>query len=207
MEPVNHFSETFGGVWISVSFFETIPPTLHYTTEKTVRFCQAVREGRKHPLLLTADVLECPGARRGFGWDPPHGDGLLEKMSERIALSRDGVSALLDQTPRLKKPIEAILIGSDETPDILISYAQPVLIMKLLRHFQKLTGENLKTDLSSIHSVCAHVAVKTYLSGNICLSFGCDDAREHGSIPRDRLVIGIPYRTARMLTEAFDEYP
>jgi uncharacterized protein (DUF169 family) len=155
-------------------------------------------------LVLTADNLDCPGARRSFGWAHPHDAKLLEKMTEQIGISEDRVRALLDQTPHLNSRTVAVLVGSSEKPDVLISYAQPILIMELLRHFQKLTSENFQIDLSSIHSVCAHVTVKSYLSGRICLSFGCGDAREYGSIPRDRLAVGVPYQMARSLSEALD---
>ena len=51
-------------------------------------------------------------------------------------------------------------------------------------------------------SVCGAVAVKAYLTGRICISFGCPDAREHGSIGRDRPVVGLAMREVSELTRS-----
>lgn len=71
--------------------------------------------------------------------------------------------------------------------------------MDLLKVFQEHKGENLTVSLSSIMGVCGNVAVKTYLEGKICVSFGCDDSREYGQISRDRLALGIPCSELRVL--------
>jgi uncharacterized protein (DUF169 family) len=59
--------------------------------------------------------------------------------------------------------------------------------------------EELDVILSGYASVCGSVAVSTYLSGRISLSFGCADARKHGNIARDKLIAGIPYALAKKM--------
>lgn len=172
-----------------------------FSTNEKMRFCQAIRKGREYPVLLTPEQIHCPGAMRSFGWTGPGDSELIEKMADKLGFSKEKTKALMDQTPRLQSRIQGVVVGCYEKPDLLISYCQPVLIMNLLRLFQKLTGKNANVDHSSILSVCGNVAVKCYVTGNICLSFGCDDAREHGAISRDRLIVGVPYSLVQQIVE------
>jgi uncharacterized protein (DUF169 family) len=184
-----------------VKFYTNLPFMGEYSTDETMRFCQAIRKGRHTPILLTSEQVNCPGAMRSFGW-ASHGDReLIDKMTDKFGTSRETISSLLDQTPRLTNKIEGVVVGGYETPDLLISYCQPATVMRLLRLIQKLTEKKVDVDLLSIISVCGNVAVKCFLTGNISLSFGCDDARTYGTIPRDRLIVGVPYTLVQKMVE------
>jgi uncharacterized protein (DUF169 family) len=201
MEYARRFKNLMGGVWVNVKFYQTLPFMADFDTNESMRFCQAIRKGREYPVLLTSEQVQCPGAMRSFGWANHSDNELIENMIEKSGLSKENIIALLDQTPRLQSQIQGVVVGGYDPPDLLISYCQPAMIMRLLRLFQKLTGKNLNVDHSSILSVCGNVAVKCYVTGNICLSFGCDDARKHGAISRDRLVVGVPYRLVQKIVE------
>ena len=201
MEYARRFKNLLGGVWVSVKFYKSLPFISDFNTDETMRFCQAIRKGRNTPILLTSEQINCPGAMRSFGW-VSHGDSeLIEKMIDKLETPRETISALLDQTPQLNNQIQGVVVGGYETPDLLISYCQPAMVMRLLRFTQTLTGKNVNVDLSSIISVCGNVAVKCFLTGNISLSFGCDDARTYGTISRDRLIVGVPYSLVQKIVE------
>jgi uncharacterized protein (DUF169 family) len=200
MEYTRRFKNLMGGIWLGVTFYDTLPLTTDFDTNESMRFCQAIRKGREYPVLLTSEQVHCPGAMRSFGWASKGDSELVEKMRDKLGFSKERVTAILDQTPRLQDKIQGVVVGDYEKPDLLISYCQPATVMRLLRLFQKLTGENMNVDLSSILSVCGNVAVKCFFTGNICLSFGCDDAREYGAISRDRLVVGVPYSLVQQLS-------
>jgi len=109
-------------------------------------------------------------------------------------MERDAADILISQVPVLTKPPLAIGLNCDERPDLIVSYCQPPTAMELLKLWQsEFGGGNLLSKFSSILSVCGNVSVGCYLSREVALSFGCDDAREFAGIGRDRLVIGIPY--------------
>jgi uncharacterized protein (DUF169 family) len=57
----------------------------------------------------------------------------------------------------------------------------------------------MKVELSGFAAVCGNVAVKAYVTRRISLSFGCEDSRQYGGVPRDRLIVGIPYAQAHKL--------
>jgi len=190
-----------GGVWLGVKFYKTLPFEDDFDRYEKMRFCQAIRKGREYPVLLTSEQINCPGAIRSFGWANHSDSELIENMIDKVGISKEKIKAMLDQTPRLRSQIQGVVIGGYEKPDLLISYCQPATIMRLLRLFQKLTGKNVNVELSSIISVCGNVAVKCFLNGDICLSFGCDDAREYGAISRDRLIVGVPYSLIQKMVE------
>jgi len=68
----------------------------------------------------------------------------------------------------------------------------PEGIMNLIKMYNDIYGKNLDVSLCSMMPICGGIAVKTYLKGEISLSFGCDDSRTFSDIRRDNLVIGIP---------------
>lgn len=70
-----------------------------------------------------------------------------------------------------------------------------------LREWQRVYGSLFPMETSGFMSVCGAVLVKAHLTGSICISFGCLDAREHGAIGRDRLAIGLPMRLVTRLRE------
>jgi len=193
MERVKRFEDLVGGTWVTVKFHRTVPSERELISDEEMRFCEAVRRGRESPVILTPPQMTCPGALRSFGWGRNRDAEMAGKISEKLGISRETASAMLKETPRVERGIGAVTVGDCERPDLVISYAQPLAAMRLMRQFQKISGENLPADLSSIVSVCGHVAVKCFLTGRICLSLGCNDAREYGAISRDRLVIGVPY--------------
>ena len=190
-----------GGVWLGVRFYETLPLMADFDTDDSMRFCQAIRKGREYPVLLTSEQVNCPGALRSFGWAGQSDSELIENMRDKLGISKEKIKAILDRTPRLQDQIQGVVVGGYEKPDLLISYCQPATIMRLLSLFQKLTGKNVTVDLSGILSVCGNVAVKCFLTKNISLSFGCNDAREHGAISRDRLIVGVPYSLIQSMVE------
>jgi uncharacterized protein (DUF169 family) len=41
-------------------------------------------------------------------------------------------------------------------------------------------------------SVCANIAVQTFISGKMCISFGCPASRKFGGVLEDEVIVGIP---------------
>ncbi|RLA95800.1 MAG: hypothetical protein DRG69_02665, partial [Deltaproteobacteria bacterium] len=53
----------------------------------------------------------------------------------------------------------------------------------------------------SIAALCSNVAVRALRDGKLTLSFGCEESRRHGGIPRDRVIVGLPVEVAKRLLE------
>jgi uncharacterized protein (DUF169 family) len=120
-------------------------------------------------------------------------------MAEKEDISADAARGLLFDTPRMETGITAVTVGDCEAPDVVLSCVQPAAAMRLLRRRQRREGNVLIAGVSCVMAVCGSVAVRAYLNNRISMSFGCPDSREHGSIGRDRLIMGLPTELVRTL--------
>lgn len=190
MNEVRFMEHRFGGWWCGVKFGEC-PDGRARRAARPMRFCEAVAASRTRPIVLTPESLNCPGGSRSLGWYDEQ-ETIAGSMAEKAGLHIRVAREVLRQTPFLDDRVSEITVGTCVAPDVVLSYAQPQGVMKLLRTWQRERGRPLEVQASGFMSVCGAVAVNAYLSGSICISFGCPDAREHGSIGRDRLVVGLP---------------
>lgn len=187
-----------GGCWTGVKF-RCGGVTEGMRPKQAMRFCEAVAESRTRPIMLTPEVVECPGARRSFGW-ATHGDeALAVAMAEKAGISPDVAKSLICAIPSLRTVPASVTVGADHEPDVALSFAQPAAAMNLVRRWQALSGKTLLVEVSSVMAVCGSVAVRARLTGQLCLSFGCPDSRRYGAIRRDRLVAGLPMSVAEKL--------
>jgi uncharacterized protein (DUF169 family) len=198
MSYESHYLETrFGGWWCGVKFGE--PPDVRNCRDvNPMRFCEAIAASRTGTILLTPQLLDCPGGKRCLGWKNEE-ETFAQALAEKAGLDQAAAHRVLRGVPRLKCGLEKVTIGTPENPDVFLSFSQPEATMKLIREWQRSHGRPLSIETSGFMSVCGMVAVKAYLTDKICISFGCPDAREYGSIGRDRLVVGLPARVARRL--------
>lgn len=199
MDEARILEEKLGGRWCGVAFGENGRHEGR-AAKQPLRFCEAVAASSKTTLRLTPDCMVCPGGCRCFGWNG--GDAALaDALADKAGLDPAVAANLVRTTPRLERPATHVVVGVCSEPQVLVSYAQPETVMDLLRLWQGAHGTPLTVQASGFMSVCGAVAVNAYRNETICVSFGCPDSREHGSIGRDRLVIGLPVKEARALAE------
>lgn len=200
MDNVRFLEWMSGGRWCGVKFGPSADPTRR-PAERPMHFCEAVAESRRGPVTVTAEWMECPGGRRCLGWTDDD-EALIRSLARKSGLEIRVAREVIRDTPRLDRTIREVTVGTYDDPDVALSYAQPEATMELLRSWQRIHGRPLGLHASGFMSVCGAVAVKAYLTGEVCISFGCPDAREHGGIGRDRLVIGVPISVAERLRTA-----
>lgn len=194
MDEIRFLERQFGGWWCGVKFGPEAGGT-YRSVEGPMPFCQAVMESRKDPLVLTRESMGCPGGSRSLGWADDD-EALAQAMAGKTDMDLETARAIIRRTPRLNAGIGQVVVGTRETPDVIISYAQPEAAMKLVREWQRLYGNLLPLETSGFMSVCGMVAVRAYRTGKLCLSFGCPDSRRHSGIGRDRLVVGLTRQQA-----------
>jgi len=201
MHVVDAFQRRFGGRWIGAKFYYGDLPTSNENPITDTRFCEAITRSLIQPVLLKPESLNCPGARYVFGWDETAKAEMVEKFHLQEGFSESKAKELVQNLPKISGSLKGIGLNCKNDPDLLLSYLQPGQVMTLLRSYQIRFGEDLNIDLSSIVSVCGHVAVEAVIKKQITLSFGCRDAREYGGITRDRVAIGVPVELARTMLE------
>ena len=192
MNPITNFERRVGGRWTGVTFHKQMPSDVRLP-DKPMPFCKAISISSTGAFTLTKSHLNCPGAQRSFGWHLNGDATLAEKIANQNGLDAESSKRLIKQTPRfVDEEIVAVTVGTYDTPDIIVSYLQPENAMRFVRQWQNVYHENLDLSISSIMSVCGNVAVGAYRSGKVCCSLGCPESRSHGSIGRDRLILGVP---------------
>jgi len=197
MSNVRLLEEKIGGCWTGVRFDRNGAPS-EDCSERSMRFCAAIADSRKGRLILSPDSIACPGARRSFGWNEDI-DAMADLMSGKANIDSETARNIIQGTPKLTDEIHAVVIGTEDSPDVFISYAQPEAAMKITRLWQRVYGQDLEIKTSSFMAVCGNVAVSAHLTGRLCLSFGCPDSRDSGRFGRDRLAVGIPCKLVEEL--------
>ena len=202
MHVVDAFQRLFGSRWTGVTFYFEELPTANEHSLKDIRFCEAIKKSLVHPVLLRPEDLNCHGARYVFGWDETVKAEMVKKFHHQEGFSESQAEEVVQNLPKINGSIKGIGLNlKNSLPDLLLSYLQPGQIMTLLRSYHVHFGKDLNVGLSSVVSVCGHVAVEAFVKKQIALSFGCRDSREYGGITRDRVAIGVPAELARTLLE------
>lgn len=179
---------------------------------RPLRFCEHLKKVMDDGIDrdITASELDCLGCKWAFGLIEPN-DGNLRKFTSNLI--REGRFDVKEQAmaevlsaPTLEKDTNNIhLSRNDENPDVLISYLYPGDCMNLIATYQKVTGNRPILDSKGIMPVCGQCSVSPVKYGKMTLSLGCRDSRLHGGIPRDRMVVGIPYDIAVKIVERLRE--
>jgi uncharacterized protein (DUF169 family) len=203
LQRVGDIQEYFGEAWTGVKFYFSDSDAPDSASFACRRFCEAVSKSRSRPVLLRPGDLSCPGANHVFGWDRNLEGVIAAELAEDRGMEIESARNLISEVPVLACRPVAIGLNTADVPDMIVSYCQPRTAMRFVELWQAaFDGRSLVSDLTSVLSVCGNVCVASYLSAEAALSFGCDKARESGSIGRDRLVMGIPYNLVDRLTSS-----
>jgi uncharacterized protein (DUF169 family) len=194
-----NLKQEFGGLWTGIALhYEAVPTAAPVQHE--MRLCQAVARSFLQPIVLPAQKIGCPGARRALGLlDDDR--VLAQQMSQKAGVPSATLRKALAETPCLTHPVTAISLGpSHDQPDVVVGYVQPKEAMSLLRRWQVTYVNAPFVPLSSFLAICAWVVVRAHKLDEICVSFGCFDSRQFGGIGSDTLVVGMPSVRAQQIT-------
>jgi uncharacterized protein (DUF169 family) len=194
VEAVRRIESKFGGVWIPIRF---LPESKE--NGSSLRFCEAVREAIRTRVILTSDSVTCAGARRSFGWAAGLDESLAESISEKQGVPLRAARAMVRGSAKLDRACAAVELRTTERPDVLVSFALPGDVMKVVRALETRIGGPVRQDLSSVLSFCGNVAARCHVSGEAAMSFGCGESRRVVGIRGDRLMIGLPWSVAKEL--------
>jgi len=199
MELVQRLQGRFGSRWTKVKFYKTSLQGDSVFPARSDRFCQAIVESYRRPLIATPQSITCPGAQHVFGWNQTSKLDMVNNFCNELGFSQEQAETIIAQIPKLATGCGAIGLNQKDAPDVFVSYLQPQQVMALVKAYQQETGEELKVGLSSVASVCGHGVVKAFLRQEIAFSFGCPNARKYGEVSRDRLAVAVPFGLAKAL--------
>jgi uncharacterized protein (DUF169 family) len=188
--PLVLLEETIGGRWTGVEFhLDRIPAGKRIT--RPMRFCEAVAESFTKTIVVPGDYICCPGARWCLRLDNSERE-LVQSIENEWRISSAKAHRAVIETPCLPQQLMAVTLGRSSSPDVAIGYLQPVAAMKLVRRWQRMNGRAPTTQLSSLMSICGHVAVAAFGTRDLCVSFGCRESRKCAGLGDNVLVVGVP---------------
>lgn len=169
-----------------------------YSPDKPIRFCEAVYDAFKMPLLFNPQNLFCMGAKRSMGL-MNNDDELVEHISQESGIQPQTIQRAISDIPHLEEPIQNILMGIDDEmekvakPDMYIMFITPKEVMELMKLYAQKLNQFPVVKPYTYLSVCGNVFVTTYKTGSMSVSFGCPESRYYGGVKDNLLVVGLPY--------------
>ena len=198
MDTIELFQEHFGIKGVGIKFYQDEIDTSNFQILKDIKFCQAVKIARDKHVLLNKDSLNCKGARYAFGFEKEAKEAIVNAIKLKRGIPKEIAEQLVENIPRIKDtPYKYVGLNVD-LPDILIFYMNPKRFMEFLKVYQR-SGNSLEVKLSSLTAMCGDVALQTFITKKVCISFGCDDSREYGEVSDEELIIGIPKEKVEQL--------
>jgi len=172
---------------VSRTYFES-----KISSGSKLRFCEAIDEAIVHPVFLNADCIGCEAAKFIFGWSKKEKGDIVKVCQDKRDISYELAESMIEKLPSFKNPPEYIGINTDDNPDLAITYLNPQAAMNIVKIYHNIKGEDLNVSISSMMAICGSLALKSYITDRITLSFGCDDSRKYSNIDKDRLALCIP---------------
>ncbi len=171
---------------------------------KPMKFCEAVNYSFNIPVRLINENLGCPGARRCIGFDN-NDRQLAQTITGNNKIPSSFIISALNSIPSLHD-ISHINLGvpgymkKELTPDLFILYVKPERITRIMHALGK--GKIMPSiPPYSLLSVCGNVFANCYINQTVSISFGCPESRKYGGIEQDEIVIGLPFKTAKLIID------
>ena len=175
-----------------------------------IRFCEAVKLAQTSgDILLKKEDISCPAARAVLGFEIK--DHILMECAEKLVDAKrfkdvDSAFQVLSDVPKIRGSTSSVLLSTSATsPDVYVAYLSPVEAMQILQAHQRVFLQPLRVDITGVAPICGGCAVRSYITNEVCISFGCDDSRTHGGISDNMLALGIPFRKAVTLLRSLKE--
>ena len=176
----------------------------NYSPAKSIRFCEAVNDAFRMPLLFNPLNLTCFGAKRSLGLSQDDKE-LIKHISEETNIANQTIKKALIDIPKMNTPIHNVLMGinekieHDERPDMYIMYIDPKQLTDLSRRYTRVTNDFPVVQPFSFLSICGNIFISTFKSARMSISFGCPESREYGGLKDNQLIVGLPYNEAMQI--------
>jgi uncharacterized protein (DUF169 family) len=203
MDETRFLENRFGGRWCGIKF-DWDGNGQDCSEKRPISFSQAIAQSQNWPIALTQELMDCPGGSYSLGWYEDV-NCFPKQLAKKSGLLIGKAEGIINQTAHLNGEVKQVVIGVRNKPDVLISLAQPEIVMKIIQQWQRLYGCHIMIETSGYMSICSSVAVRAFLTDQICISFGCSDSRKRTKIGRDRLIIGFSRRRVALLQKHVDE--
>jgi len=169
--------------------------------QKLLRYCQAIMLARRGAhILVTAENLACPAAKRAFGFaDLPHNLANGKALVTYGIVEKEEVGhKMFQDMPRLDcGAIEALelfpLDRSGVIPDIIIIEGAPERLMWVLLAYLNISGgKRVMAHTAILQATCVDATVVPFMEDRLNFSYGCYGCREATDLGIEEAVLGFP---------------
>ena len=200
---INELKDIFGSKCSAITVDSEVTEFINVPS-KTMKFCEAVKYSFNIPIRLINTNLGCPGARRSAGFDK-NDEHLAEIISKNNNIPLSDVTDTLNLIPALQN-IHHINLGLTEymekeiKPDLYILYVKSDIATNLIHHLER---HEIAPSVPpySLLSVCGNVFANCYINRKVSISFGCPESIKYGGIEKDEVVLGLPYKEAKLIID------
>ena len=155
------------------------------------KFCEAVCQSFDSAVVLHATDIDCIGAKRAFGLYR-NDRQFASLISQETNIPAAFISEAIKEIPVLDTTFQNVEIGLIDDPEVIIALVKPATITKLIKILAEKFRQNALVSPYFFMSVCGNVAVRTYHTKRVCISFGCPEARKDDRVRENELIVGFP---------------
>jgi uncharacterized protein (DUF169 family) len=189
--------------------------------EQKLALCQALTISRKFgwTMGITGEDSACLGSSVAYGWDTTTEESVLEQffLFGGYVSNEAGAQKILKNIDRLKPGEYGGVVISPLTrtkivPDVILVYAHPAQIMRLLHGALYQEGERLKCELAGIVASCNVSIIRTFKTDQYQVAILGNGDRVFAGAQDDEMVFSIPAARADdiikgMRAQRFTRYP
>ena len=100
MEELQLLEQRIGGRWTGFAFHDDNGPKENLA-KRPMRLCEAIKESYTQPIVLTQELISCPGALRSLGWATHLDEKIARKIAEATGTRLDTAQKFVTNTPHL----------------------------------------------------------------------------------------------------------
>ena len=176
--------------------------------EKPLSFCQAVRGASLgHEILLKREMGGCPGANRALGFCEVTSNFYSGESGFSLGLykNEEVAKSVANDVAITEKETCGIALGPldkfSEAPDVVIIFANPREMMRVMQGYTHVFGIAKNISLSGNQALCVETTATPLKTNDINISLLCSGTRFKAKWSDNELVCGLPYSMSEKLVE------
>ncbi len=122
-----------------------------------------------------------------------------------VELAQNAISEMMAIQPATMKAVFFCSPEFDEIelePDIIVLSVRPVELARIIQAYQFTTGKRVTANMGPVRVVNSDLIVRPYLTQEMNISTYCIGARLIAQYEADRMGLGIPFNTFKLIAEA-----
>jgi uncharacterized protein (DUF169 family) len=178
-----------------------------------IAFCQVLTLARERGLTMAFSLEDssCPLANAALGWDEKTSPSFMTSFLRVMNYARDDEAALkrVAGMARLEPGKYPLVVFSPLTrtrvePHLILVYANPAQVMRLVHAVTHWTGERVPADFGGIAGSCNEGVIRTFVLDNPRVALPGNGDRVFATTHDDELIFSFPASWADKVIEGLE---